>query len=276
MSGASRIRPSDAGFSGLTTSPAVVTADEPFRPDMASLAVHFHFRDFRYDGRTAERVRNAASGQDVSISSGARVRRRARIPAIRIRGRFQDCDGTGAPECGIVSGVGSEKLHPEFVRIGFSRRAKQLINRNAIFGSKGRLRAVGIAQISCAQRRLPDERQAHHLSSHAAVGDQRTFRMAWAELPLSGLARPDPMSFRAINTVSGLVIAHCDCSQGCGRCSRRPPTGPQHPGRPSFLPRKPGPWCPTRSLLHASTGSGRGVPVLWPVAGSRISRRRWR
>ncbi len=70
-------------------------------------------------------------------------------------------------------GAGREQLHAEFERIGFRRR-RQFVDER--FGGERRLRTIGIAQVSGAKRRLPNQRQAHHLTGHPAMGDRVHFR----------------------------------------------------------------------------------------------------
>ena len=53
---------------GIDHETAVMCAHQPLRPYMAGLAVHFDLGDLRDDGLAAERVCDAASGQDVSLA----------------------------------------------------------------------------------------------------------------------------------------------------------------------------------------------------------------
>src|SRR5215813_11798870 len=91
---------------------AVMSAHQLPGPDMAGLAVHFDFGDLGNHGLPTERVCDAASGQDISVAG--RFWRRARIPAIYLRGCLENRDGPSAPETGIVGSGGGQHLHTEF------------------------------------------------------------------------------------------------------------------------------------------------------------------
>ena len=81
-----------------------------------------------------------------------RLRRRTRVPAVRLRRRLDHGDRTRPLEPAVVRRAGGEQPQPELDRIRFRRR-RQLVDER--LGGKRDLRTVGIAQVAGAQRRLP-------------------------------------------------------------------------------------------------------------------------
>ena len=95
-----------------------------------------------------------------------RLRRRPRIPAVGFRRRLEHRNRARALEAAVVGRAGLEQLQAELQRIGLRRRRRFVDER---LGGERRLRAVRIAQVAGAQRRLPDERQADDLARHLAI-----------------------------------------------------------------------------------------------------------
>ena len=108
---------------GVDHQSAVVRAHQPLHPDVAGLAIHLDLGDLRDDRLVAERVRDAASGQNVSRCRVGFGEGRG-IPAVRLRRRLEHRDGTRALEPAVVGGAGREQLHAELERVGL-RRSRQ-------------------------------------------------------------------------------------------------------------------------------------------------------
>ena len=71
---------------------------------MVGLAIDFHLGNLRNHGLAAERVSQAASGQDIGTAEG--FGRRTRIPAISFRGGFENRNGARAAEPAVIGGGG--------------------------------------------------------------------------------------------------------------------------------------------------------------------------
>ena len=132
---------------------AVVRAYQPLHPDVAGAAVHLDLGYLRGNGLSAECIRETAPGHDVPGSNW--FWRGARIPPVSFRRRLYDRNRPGPLEPGIFRRARREELHTKFNGVGF-RGEGQFVDER--FGREGRLRPVGIAQISRANRRFPGER----------------------------------------------------------------------------------------------------------------------
>ncbi len=129
-------------------------------------AIHFDLGDHRDDRVAAVRVGDAAARGDVA--RGARLRRRPRVPAVLLGGRFHDGQRARLAEH-VVLGARLEHLEPELHGIGFRRR-RELVDE--AFERERHLRAVRVAQVAGAQRRLPDHRQRDDVRRHALIRDR--------------------------------------------------------------------------------------------------------
>ena len=151
---------------GVDHQPAVVRADQPLHPDVAGPAVHLDLGNLRDDRLAAEGVGDAAAGEDVAGADA--LRRRTRVPAVLLRRRLEHGDRARALEAAVVGRAGRQQLQAELDRIGLRRR-RQLVDER--LGRERHLRAIRVAQVAGAQRRLPHERQADDVRGHAPVGD---------------------------------------------------------------------------------------------------------
>ena len=146
-----------------------------------------------------------------------RFRRRPWLPAVGFGGGLEHRQRARAPESCVVARARPDHLQPEFQRIGFRRRRRFVDER---FGGERRLRAVRIAQVAGAERRLPDDRQAHDLARHLAIRNH-------VHVGRHGRRCRRPVSPAAIPSAvrSARYPARCSrggCSRTSAPCSRRP------------------------------------------------------
>src|SRR5215472_13307721 len=93
---------------------------DSLRPHMAGLAIDFDLDNLHRNRLSAERVRDAAPCQDISIAT--RLRRWTRIPAVLFSGGFENGDRTHAPESAVIGRASLQQLQAEFQRISFGCR----------------------------------------------------------------------------------------------------------------------------------------------------------
>src|SRR3954468_1936376 len=79
---------------------AVMRTDDPLRPHTAGATIHFDVDDLGHHRLAAERVRDAASAED--LAAAARLRVRSRLPPVFLGGRLENRDRSGALEAAVV------------------------------------------------------------------------------------------------------------------------------------------------------------------------------
>src|SRR4051794_8297847 len=103
---------------GVDDESAIIGANDALHPNASVPLINFHFRDYRDDSLTAERVGNSPPAEN--ISGTGQFRRRAAVPPISLRRSFDYGDGAGALEPAVVGCGGIQEIQTELERIGFS------------------------------------------------------------------------------------------------------------------------------------------------------------
>ena len=145
-------------------------------------------------------------------------------------------DRARALEAAVVVGAGGQQLQAELDRIGLRRR-RQLVDER--LGRERDLRAVRIAQVAGAQRRLPDQRQARRPASPCAGSGWRTCPTASPRCRRPAWRAACPSAAR-----SARCRPRCsrrDCSRRRARRSRARRGCPAHRAPPRILKANAGP-----------------------------------